>query len=225
MNNTTETANTTVADPEAETPTLVWVQPVSRITDHVLCCLKNIEPQSARLAIALRSQVLFSLGDGIDSGKIVATHINNKDSNLTASPAIRIANSNDLLVLRQNDHDRTVAKLIFSKLIDDHNIPAMKPVSVRYTFDRTKIIFSFTAKVRVDFRALAKDLSKVFRSRIEIRQIPVEYEVRQHGTVGSCGRITCCSQHHHLCNNTTPSRFAKGGRLGPCGKTLCCEKW
>ncbi len=223
MNNTTEIDNT-VADLETAPPNLVWVQPVSRITDHVLCCIKNIEPQSAQLAIALRSQVIFALGDTIDSGRIVASHINN-NSKITASPAIRLANSNDLLTLQQNDQDRTIAKLIFAKLIDDHNLDAMKPVSVRYTFDRTKIIFSFTAKVRIDFRALARDLSKVFRSRIEIRQIPIEYEIRQHGTLGSCGRITCCSQHHHLCNNTTPPRSAKGVRVGPCGKTLCCEKW
>ena len=52
----------------------------------------------------------------------------------------------------------------------------MKLVEVEYTFDRSKIMFYFTADGRVDFRELVKDLASVFRTRIELRQIGVRDE-------------------------------------------------
>jgi cell fate regulator YaaT (PSP1 superfamily) len=49
----------------------------------------------------------------------------------------------------------------------------MKLVRVEYTFDRSKMIFYFTADGRIDFRELVKDLAAIFRTRIELRQIGV----------------------------------------------------
>ena len=69
----------------------------------------------------------------------------------------------------------------------------MKLVEVEYTFDRSKIMFYFTADGRVDFRELVKDLASVFRTRIELRQIGVRDESKLLGGLGICGRPFCCS--------------------------------
>ena len=64
----------------------------------------------------------------------------------------------------------------------------MKLIQAEYSFDRSKIIFYFTAEGRVDFRNLVKDLAKIFKARIELRQIGVRDEARLFGGFGSCGR-------------------------------------
>ena len=51
-------------------------------------------------------------------------------------------------------------------------------VGAEYTFDRSKIIFYFTAEGRVDFRELVKDLAAIFKTRIELRQIGVRDEAK-----------------------------------------------
>lgn len=69
----------------------------------------------------------------------------------------------------------------------------MKLVDAEYTFDRSKIIFSFTADGRIDFRELVKDLASIFKTRIELRQIGVRDEAKLLGGIGPCGRPLCCS--------------------------------
>ncbi len=39
----------------------------------------------------------------------------------------------------------------------------MKLVGTEYTFDRSKLIFYFTAEGRIDFRDLVKDLANIFK--------------------------------------------------------------
>jgi cell fate regulator YaaT (PSP1 superfamily) len=54
----------------------------------------------------------------------------------------------------------------------------MNLVDVEYTFDKTKLLFYFTADGRVDFRELVKDLAAVFKTRIELRQIRIRHEAK-----------------------------------------------
>lgn len=108
----------------------------------------------------------------------------------------------------------------------------MKLVDVEYTFDGNKIIFSFTAEGRVDFRELVKDLAAIFRTRIELRQIGVRDEAKMLGGVGSCGRILCCTS---FLGDFEPVsiRMAKDQKLslnptkisGICGRLMCCLKY
>src|SRR3989338_8466404 len=68
--------------------------------------------------------------------------------------------------LKQVANDSCVRKINERKL-------HMNIIKAEYTFDASKIIFSFLADGRVDFRNLVKDLAKVFRVRIELKQIGV----------------------------------------------------
>lgn len=60
----------------------------------------------------------------------------------------------------------------------------MKLINTEFTFDKTKLIFYFTAEGRIDFRDLVKDLANIFRLRIELRQIGVRDEARILGDIG-----------------------------------------
>ena len=108
----------------------------------------------------------------------------------------------------------------------------MKLVRVEYTFDRSKMIFYFTADGRIDFRELVKDLAAIFRTRIELRQIGVRDEAKILGGIGPCGRQLCCST---FLGDFMPVSITmakdQGLSLNPvkisglCGRLMCCLKY
>lgn len=112
--------------------------------------------------------------------------------------------------------------------IKKRNLP-MKLVAVEYIFDRSKIIFYFTAGSRVDFRELVKDLVKQFRTRIELRQIGVRNEAAMLGGMGICGREICCARFLRSLDRVSV-KMAKEQHMslnpekisGLCGKLMCC---
>ena len=61
----------------------------------------------------------------------------------------------------------------------------MKLVDVEVLFDRSKMIFYFTAPTRIDFRDLVKDLVRQYRTRIELRQIGVRHETQMLGALAT----------------------------------------
>ena len=105
----------------------------------------------------------------------------------------------------------------------------MKLVDVEVYFDRSKMIFYFTAPGRVDFRELVKDLVRVYRTRIELRQIGVRHETQMIGAVGNCGQVACCRRFMRKFAPVT-IKMAKEQNLflnptkisGICGRLLCC---
>ena len=108
----------------------------------------------------------------------------------------------------------------------------MKFVQAEYTLDRSKLIFSFTADGRIDFRELVKDLAAVFRTRIELQQIGVRDEAKLVGGIGPCGRPLCCAS---FLGDFVPVsiKMAKNQSLslnptkisGICGRLMCCLQY
>ena len=105
----------------------------------------------------------------------------------------------------------------------------MQIIKAEYTFDSSKIIFFFTAEGRVDFRNLVKDLARIFRVRIELKQIGVRDKAKIVSGFGVCGRELCCASYmkdfHPLTIRMVkeqglplnPSRIS-----GSCGRIKCC---
>ncbi|MFH1453645.1 MAG: stage 0 sporulation family protein [Armatimonadota bacterium] len=112
--------------------------------------------------------------------------------------------------------------------IREHKLD-MKLVDVEYTLDGSKIIFYFSAKGRVDFRELVKDLAAIFKKRIEMHQIGVRDEAKICGALGPCGMQNCCTR---FLSNFTPVavNMAKDQNIslnptkisGACGRLMCC---
>ncbi|MDR1857475.1 MAG: hypothetical protein LBR22_10040 [Desulfovibrio sp.] len=105
----------------------------------------------------------------------------------------------------------------------------MKLVDVEVFFDRSKMVFYFTAPSRIDFRDLVKDLVREYHVRIELRQIGVRHETQMVGAVGNCGMVCCCNRYLRRFAPVT-IRMAKEQNLflnpakisGICGRLLCC---
>lgn len=112
--------------------------------------------------------------------------------------------------------------------IKEHNL-MMKLVEAEYSFDRSRVVFYFTAEGRIDFRELIKELASIFKARIELRQIGVRDEARFLGGVGPCGRRLCCASFLKDFEPVT-IKMAKEQNLplnpakisGLCGRLMCC---
>jgi cell fate regulator YaaT (PSP1 superfamily) len=109
---------------------------------------------------------------------------------------------------------------------------AMNLVDVEYFYDRSKIIFFFTADGRVDFRELLKDLVRRLRTRVELRQIGIRNQAKMVGGLGGCGRPLCCASF--LKNfHAVSIKMAKEQNLslnptkisGACGRLMCCLQY
>ena len=174
--------------------------------------------------------VIVDTARGLECGLCVqGVHEESTDKIVRPLKAVtRIASPQDVEKMEQNRKDEKKAFDICLEKIEKHKLE-MKLIDVEYTFDRSKVLFYFTADGRVDFRELVKELAQVFRTRIELRQIGVRDESKMMGGVGVCGQQFCCSR---FLSDFTPVsiKMAKEQGLslnpskisGSCGRLMCC---
>ncbi|MFA6807937.1 MAG: stage 0 sporulation family protein [Eubacteriales bacterium] len=188
---------------------------------------------SGGINLNINDKVIVETARGMEFGTILLPLRKISDEEIVAplKEVIRKATLEDEEVFNDNNRREKEAFDVCLSKITFHKLP-MKLIDVEYTFDRNKIIFSFTAEGRVDFRELVKDLASVFRTRIELRQIGVRDEAKMLGGIGSCGRELCCST---FLGDFEPVsiRMAKDQNLslnptkisGICGRLMCCLKY
>jgi len=141
---------------------------------------------------------------------------------------VRKATDDDLKARKENEAMELEARQFCLAKISERDLP-MKLIDVECLFDKSQIIFYFTAESRVDFRELVKDLVQQFKIRIELRQIGARHEARMVKGLGICGREVCCA-------NLIPNldrvsvKMAKEQSVslnpekisGLCGRLMCC---
>ncbi len=126
---------------------------------------------------------------------------------------------------------RAEAKMVARRLVSEHRLP-MKIIAVDYVATAGQFVIYFGAPERVDFRALARELTTRLRARIELRQVGPREEAKLQGGIGPCGRDLCCST---FLRDFEPVsiRMAKDQDLpvnpmriaGACGRLMCCLKY
>ena len=108
----------------------------------------------------------------------------------------------------------------------------MKIVEAHYTFDRSRIIVTFGAEVRVDFRPLLRELGSALRCRVELKQVGDRDVAKLTGGIGRCGRVLCCASWMTKFD-AIGIRMAKeqalpvsaDGLAGACGRLRCCLRF
>lgn len=141
---------------------------------------------------------------------------------------IRKATDHDIERLKKNREEEPQALEECKKLVEKNGLD-MKLLKAEYTLDRTRITFYFTADGRVDFRQLVRDLARIFKTRIEMRQVGVRDATKILGGFGICGREFCCSTFLRNFDNIS-IKMAKDQNLllnpgkisGVCGRLMCC---
>ncbi|MBP6344164.1 MAG: stage 0 sporulation protein, partial [Candidatus Omnitrophica bacterium] len=107
---------------------------------------------------------------------------------------IRTATDGDLKQIENNRQKAMDAVNTCMRKISEQKLD-MRIVKGEYSFDNSKIVFFFASEGRVDFRNLVKDLARIFRMRIELKQIGVRDKAKIIGGYGVCGRELCCSSY------------------------------
>lgn len=114
------------------------------------------------------------------------------------------------------------------ELVKELNVP-MKVLGAEYSFDGKRLLYSFIAEQRVDFRDLVKELTSSLKTRIEMKQVGARDETKILDGYGRCGRRLCCSswltEFHSVSIKMAKQQslpLAPSEISGLCGRLLCC---
>jgi len=185
---------------------------------------------AGNLTLKVNDRVIVSTDDGMSLGTVITSPTSEPVENLQPNlkPVVRKVTEEDLLIM---DSNRTLEEGCFSfcaERIRIRNLP-MKLIDVECLFDKSKMIFYFTAENRVDFREIVKDLAQKYKTKIELRQIGARQEARIVKGMGICGREVCCvNMLHNLDRVSVKMAKEQNMSLNPekisglCGRLMCC---
>ncbi|MGB2706312.1 MAG: stage 0 sporulation family protein [Candidatus Omnitrophota bacterium] len=185
---------------------------------------------TGRLKFKIGDYVIVEQDRGLEYGQIISEAESVLDTEIE-KPLRKVIRKTNPWDHHQIEKNRKKSKEIMQtceRKIAEHRLP-MKLVEAEYSFDRSKIIFYFTADGRIDFRNLVRDLANIFKARIELKQIGVRDEAKLMGGYGPCGKELCCVKFLKDFEPVT-IRMAKDQNLplnptkisGLCGRLMCC---
>lgn len=183
--------------------------------------------------IVYGDKVVVETVRGMEIGEIISDLRDFASVNTTmeVKPVLRKATEKDMAANERNKADSPEAMKKCQQCIEKLGLE-MYLISAEYTLDRSKVIFSYVADDRIDFRELLKQLAAIFRCRIELRQIGSRDKAKIIGGLGTCGMETCCSRFLDDFDIVSIN-MAKNQLLalntqklsGQCGKLMCCLKY
>ena len=141
---------------------------------------------------------------------------------------IRKATPIDLIQAEKYKAQSPEALTKCQELASELKLP-IKVLEADYSFDGSRLVFSFVSEQRIDFRELVKELARSLHTRIEMKQIGARDETKIVDGYGRCGRQLCCSSWLTDFHSVS-IRMAKRQSLplapseisGVCGRLLCC---
>lgn len=183
-----------------------------------------------RLELRVGDHVLAEAERGNDLGWVVAREgpALRRRKNQPLRSLLRHATGDEigrLAVIEQEDRE---AHEICRSRAEHFNLD-MKVIDAETQFDNNRVTFYFTAERRVDFRELVRDLARIFRTRIELRQVGARDAARRCDGIGPCGRRLCCTSFLRDFEPVT-LKMAKQQNMalnpakisGSCGRLMCC---
>ncbi len=191
----------------------------------------SFDPNGLKLDAGDR--VIVRTKRGVEMGKVVvgSHEVPENEVIQPLEKVVRKATSSDMDSAARNRKLAARAAHVCEERVEEYGLE-MRIISTEVVFDGSKIIISFFAEERVDFRKLVEDLARKFRTRIEFRQIGVRDEARLIGGHGPCGRKICCTA---FVGDQQPVsiKMAKQQQLplnpmkisGLCGRLMCCLKY
>ncbi len=184
------------------------------------------------LTIEPNDLVVVETTRGVEIGKVYFfKEIEASDLTSELKPIMRKATAEDI---KEDQYNQTLEHAIIDKTkqLAIQNELEIKVLGAEYTLDRKRLLIYFEAENRVDFRNLVKDLSEIYHTRIELRQIGPRDAAKMIGGIGPCGLILCCTTFIGEFD-TVSIKMAKNQNIalnpqkisGVCGKLLCCIKY
>ena len=183
--------------------------------------------------LKVHDKVVVETIRGLEFGVVKTPAKTKEEVNLETAlkPILRKATQEDVENYEKNLKNATQAESVFIASVKEQNLD-MYLVSAEYTLDGSKIIFTYIADERVDFRELLKVLAAKLHCRIELKQIGARDRAKAIGGLGPCGLPLCCSTFLSDFEGISIN-MAKNQLLalnisklsGQCGKLVCCLKY
>lgn len=180
--------------------------------------------------LKINDYVLINSERGEEVGKVTSkpTNIESFPSNVDISPIIGKPTDTEMHIYNDNKKRAKDALKIAIREAKELKLD-MNFLLAEYILDASKIIITYTAEGRIDFRELLKVLATKLHTRIEFKQIGSRDKARATGGVGPCGREICCIKFLKNFDGISINR-AKNQQLalnnaklcGSCGKLMCC---
>jgi cell fate regulator YaaT (PSP1 superfamily) len=185
---------------------------------------------AADLILHKDDQVIVNTDNGLSLG-VVANDVKRcppSEAPANLKKVVRKVTAEDMQRREENEKLEKEAWKFCLERIQKREL-SMKLIEVDCLFEKSKIIFYFTAGSRVDFRDLVKDLVQRFKIRIELKQIGARQETRITKGIGICGRMVCCAGILQNMERVTV-KMAKEQSMslnpekisGLCGRLMCC---
>ncbi len=196
------------------------------------------------------AKVVIQTRRGIEMGEQVSLTCNGCDKSVTrdqmrdwvdscgedsyifdAGRILREATSADLAEHAHIQASGSEKRRFCQQLADQQKLP-IRIVECECPFGGERIVFYFTAAERVDFRNLVRDLTREYRTRIEMRQVGARDEARLLADYETCGREVCCKVFLKTLRPIS-MRMAKLQKAtldpsqvsGRCGRLKCCLRY
>jgi cell fate regulator YaaT (PSP1 superfamily) len=186
--------------------------------------------EAADIPLEVNDDVVVETSRGHELGKVVISPKQVIFSEITEplKPVIRKAQAEDIEKAQQQQKRAANAIAKCRELVEKLKLQ-MKPISAQYNLDRSHLTIFFSAEKRVDFRELARELSRNLKTRVELRQVGARDEAKLIGGLGKCGFPLCCTT---FLSEFEPVsiKMAKEQDIalnpmktsGVCGRLLCC---
>ncbi len=184
-------------------------------------------------SLNINDKVVVDTARGVELGiiKVAAKKANEVKLSTALKPIVRVASEADVKQYEKNIENASNAEKVFIDSVKEQKLD-MYLVSAEYTLDATKVIFTYIADERVDFRELLKVLASKLHCRIELKQIGARDRAKAIGGLGPCGLPLCCSTFLSDFEGISIN-MAKNQLLalniqklsGQCGKLVCCLKY
>lgn len=185
-------------------------------------------PQGEKIRV--NDLVIVETDRGTEYGQVTLANIDCDPKALPEdiTPILRLATEEDRRRIEENKKMAEEALAVCIQKVEESDLQ-MKVVGAEYTFDRTVLLFYFTANKRVDFRKLVRELAQNYHTRIELRQIGIRDQAKTLGGIGPCGQEICCRRYMcHFMPVSIKMAKTQGLSLNPtkisglCGRLMCC---
>lgn len=177
----------------------------------------------------LNEKLVVNTVNGLEVGVVTKENfVTNIDGLSELQKVERKCNEHDFRTIKKHEQRANSVFKDAEKLIKDMKLD-MKLLQVECSFEGNKLIFTYSAEDRVDFRELLKEMASKFKARIELKQIGIRDEARLLGGLGPCGKEICCRKFLSDFDKVT-LKYAKNQGLalnsnklsGMCGRLMCC---
>ncbi|MGL4388660.1 MAG: regulatory iron-sulfur-containing complex subunit RicT [Brevinema sp.] len=132
------------------------------------------------------------------------------------------AKDSEIQKYNENDNRSKELLTLFNDKIKVHGLE-MKIMGLHFTLDQKRLVCTYTANSRIDFRELVKELGVLLKQRIEMFQISIPESMKFIDSCGSCGRQLCCTMGCTAFIADKKHSLKSSKFLGVCGRTRCCS--